>query len=44
MSIGAVLEPPSEKHSGKITYDPQDDKRPSPSMDWASRDGSSPKL
>ena len=33
MSTGVVFESPSKKHSGEITHDPQDDKRPSPNMD-----------
>jgi len=43
MSIGAVLESLFKKRPEKIAYDPQDDKRPSPSMDWASQGDNSPK-
>ena len=44
VSTGTVLEPPSNEHLRKTTYDPQDDKRPSPSMGWASLGDISPKL
>jgi hypothetical protein len=44
MSIGATFESPSKEHSGEMTHDPQDDKRPSPNMDWAFQSDSSPKL
>ena len=33
MSIGAVIELLFERHSEKVTHDPQDDKQPLPSMD-----------
>ena len=44
MSIGAVIELLFERHSEKVTHDPQDDKQPLPSMDSASQDDNSPKL